>query len=114
MWNNLPAEKKIKKKSLFKTRLDRHLFTSAAAYGFKKKTYNQEVIRVISMLFFASTNYASTLCPRSDDPFYVVTYYIKWVTTSTSKQASKLRNTAHFHCRPQTHFRYGTDRFIVL
>ena len=23
-----------------------------------------------------------TVCPRSSDPFYVVTYYIKWVTTS--------------------------------
>ena len=22
------------------------------------------------------------MCPRSSDPFYVVTYYIKWVTTS--------------------------------
>ena len=23
-----------------------------------------------------------TVCPRSSGPFYVVTYYIKWVTTS--------------------------------
>ena len=23
-----------------------------------------------------------TICPRSSDPFYVVSYYIKWVTTS--------------------------------
>ena len=23
-----------------------------------------------------------TACPRSSDPFYVVTYYIKWVTSS--------------------------------
>ena len=22
------------------------------------------------------------MCPRSSDPFYVVTYYIKWVTSS--------------------------------
>ena len=22
-----------------------------------------------------------TVCPRSSDPFYIVTYYIKWVTT---------------------------------
>ena len=22
------------------------------------------------------------MCPRSSDPFYLVTYYIKWVTTS--------------------------------
>ena len=23
-----------------------------------------------------------TVCPRSSDPFYTVTYYMKWVTTS--------------------------------
>ena len=23
-----------------------------------------------------------TVCPRSSDPFYIVSYYIKWVTTS--------------------------------
>ena len=23
-----------------------------------------------------------TICPRSSDPFYIVSYYIKWVTTS--------------------------------
>ena len=27
-------------------------------------------------------NYTNTtVCPRSSDPFYVVNYYIKWVTT---------------------------------
>ena len=24
----------------------------------------------------------NTMCPRSSDPFYIVSYYIKWVTTS--------------------------------
>ena len=24
----------------------------------------------------------TTVCPRSSDPFYIVTYYIKWVTDS--------------------------------
>ena len=24
----------------------------------------------------------STVCPRSSDPFYTVTYYMKWFTTS--------------------------------
>ena len=23
-----------------------------------------------------------TVCPKNSDPFYIVTYYIKWVTTS--------------------------------
>ena len=26
----------------------------------------------------------STICPRSSDPFYIVPYYIKWVSTSYS------------------------------
>ena len=25
--------------------------------------------------------FISTVCPRSSDPFYIVSYYIKWVTT---------------------------------
>ena len=25
---------------------------------------------------------AYTVCPRSSDPFYIVRYYLKWVTTS--------------------------------
>ena len=25
---------------------------------------------------------SDTMCPRSSDPFYIVTYYIKWFTTS--------------------------------
>ena len=36
--------------------------------------------------------YATTVCPRRSDPFYVVTYYIKWVTTSwtyTTKGSQK-------------------------
>ena len=37
------------------------------------------------MYFFqsSSTNIEySTVCPGSSDPFYMVTYYLKWVTTS--------------------------------
>ena len=26
--------------------------------------------------------FPDTVCPRSSDPFYIVSYYIKWVTTS--------------------------------
>ena len=33
-----------------------------------------------------------TVCPRSSDPFYIVSYYIKWVTTSwTDSIVSHLR-----------------------
>ena len=30
----------------------------------------------------------ATVCPRSIDPFYVITYYIKWVTTSLAYSIS--------------------------
>ena len=26
--------------------------------------------------------FLTTMCPGSSDPFYIVSYYIKWVTTS--------------------------------
>ena len=29
-----------------------------------------------------SFSYSTTVCPGSSDPFYVVTYYIQWITTS--------------------------------
>ena len=31
-----------------------------------------------------------TVCPRSGDPFYIITYYIKWVTASWTY--SKIRH----------------------
>ena len=34
------------------------------------------------MLPVSYTVQEDTVCPRSSDPFYVVTYYINWVTTS--------------------------------
>ena len=30
-----------------------------------------------------------TVCPRSSDPFYIVAYYIKWVTTSCTYSNSE-------------------------
>ena len=31
-----------------------------------------------------------TLCPRSSDPFYIVTYHIKWVTTSWTHSTNNI------------------------
>ena len=31
----------------------------------------------------------NTICLRSSDPFYIVSYYIKWVTTSWTHSRSK-------------------------
>ena len=35
---------------------------------------------VANLILFSSKN--ATMCPRSSDPFYIVSYYIKWVTTA--------------------------------
>ena len=31
-----------------------------------------------------------TVCPRSSDPFYIVTYYKKWVTNSWTHSIKKV------------------------
>ena len=38
----------------------------------------------LKRLYLGSCNLLRTVCPRSSDPFYIVSYYIKWVTTSWS------------------------------
>ena len=34
----------------------------------------------------------NTVCPISSDPFYIVTYYIEWVTTSWTYCITKLQS----------------------
>ena len=36
-----------------------------------------------------SSIHVLTVCPRSSDPFYIVSYYIKWVTTSWTYSINK-------------------------
>ena len=53
----------------------------------------------------------ATVCPRSSDPFYSLSYYIKWVTSSwtyskTNLMAAKLCFTAAIH---QYHLPSRTD-----
>ena len=36
------------------------------------------------------TNKYSTVCPRSSDPFYKASYYIKWVTTSWTHSKNRI------------------------
>ena len=45
----------------------------------------------LSKLFRTLQKYVITVCPRSSDPFYIVTYYIKWVTTSWTHSLDKQR-----------------------
>ena len=37
---------------------------------------------VSTIFLFLFLLYSGTMCPRSSDPSYIVSYYIKWVTTS--------------------------------
>ena len=39
------------------------------------------MVDILSLLLEAPTEIC-TVCPRSSDPFYIATYYTKWVTTS--------------------------------
>ena len=41
-------------------------------------------------LVLVKTMVTFTVCQRSSDPFYVVTYYIKWVTTSWTYSIEQL------------------------
>ena len=37
-----------------------------------------------------------TVCPRSSDPFYIVTYYIKWVSTSWTDGCARIEQSLLF------------------
>ena len=38
----------------------------------------------------------NTLCPRSSDPFHVVTYYINWVTISWTNSSNRLSSRTYW------------------
>ena len=38
-----------------------------------------------------------TVCPRSGNPFYIATYYMKWVTTSWTYSTVCPESLAYFH-----------------
>jgi len=57
------------------------------------------IIKIQEANYLAS--WYRTICPRSTDPFYIVTYYIKWVTTfSSSDQENSLIIYGHSHGLP--------------
>ena len=39
-----------------------------------------------------------TVCPRSSDKFYIVTYYIKWVTTSWTNDSVMVNRQWNIAC----------------
>ena len=40
----------------------------------------------------------NTMCPRSSNPFYIVSYYIKWVTTSWTHSISETSSCTFMVC----------------
>ena len=61
---------------LFKFSL--HIHITFQVFKFKKKRYLV----------------TDTICPRSSDPFHIVTYYMKWVTTSSTYSNGKCKEPA--------------------
>ena len=41
-----------------------------------------------------------TVCPRSSDPFYIVSYYMKWVTTSWTYSSASHKIFYNLHVAP--------------
>ena len=59
--------------------------TSYQAYSFILKGLFIDFIWTYTFLkvFFLMFSLHFTVCPKSNDPFYIVTYYINWVTGQT-------------------------------
>ena len=45
-------------------------------------TFSIDPASLLILAASVGTKRFDTICPKSSDPFYIVTYYIKWVTTS--------------------------------
>ena len=77
--NIVPAQETISKIfNIYRSIVFRHVYRNVAHFHFSW------VKCFISYQFLHGYVLCKigTVCPRSSDPFYVVTYYIKWVTTS--------------------------------
>ena len=64
--------------------------------------------------------FEAPVCPRSSDPFYVVTYYIKWLTTSWTyrfnihvKYAKEWRKIMKSQAK-YTSFKISGKFFVIL
>ena len=56
-------------------------YMSFFLFSFFLSTYPYICLYQLLVLLEESKNTESTVCPGSSDPFYIVSYYIKWVTT---------------------------------
>ena len=78
-------------------------FNLAIFYRAKKNIYILLLFSQINIewtIIHLKNNYQfrkCTVCPRSSDPFYIVSYYIKWGTTSWTYSASRCRMKLSLH-----------------
>ena len=72
-------------------------------HGFLIRWLNYSLIRaaisfnIYSLIYLSIT--ITTICLRSKDPSYVVTYYIKWVTSTTYSRITWKVSNLIFFCR---------------
>ena len=55
-----------------------------------------------------------TVCPRSSDPFYIVTYYIKWVTASWAYSCYKSVCFEHVNAAPGPSLKKFREKIIIF
>ena len=53
--------------------------------------YKYKVMALVYDQLEKSNDMDLTVCPRSSESFYIVTYYMKWVTTSWTGSISATR-----------------------
>jgi len=68
----------------------------------------------MSQKFFPFFYGEYTVCLRSGDPFYIVTYYIKWLTTSWTHSAKKKLTSCMTCSLPALFFRFFKYRLQGL
>ena len=56
-----------------------------------ENAYRYFIVSYLSVIFLFRTS-ANTVCPRSSDPFYIVIYYTKWVTTSWTHSIASVKS----------------------
>ena len=76
----------------------------------RKKQIAEEIDRVIKREKDKDFNFTMTVSPRSSDPFYIVSYYIKWVTTSWTQLCVQTDLQTDKEIIKQ---RYGIKTFIL-
>ena len=76
--------------NLSKTNCNRKLLSILKVKHFVEEKLGYK-INVFLFKIFSISKKVDSICPRSSYPSYIVTYYIKWVTTSWIYGSSKMK-----------------------